>query len=361
MKYFADPEAAILLLALIVGLTVILVFGKLMGPLLVAMVLAYLLDALVMPLQRGLKLPRTVAVIIVYCLFVGCLVVGVVGLLPLLSKQFSQMMTELPEIVTSLHAYLLQLPQKYPTFIPQRTVQDLVASTNLSSDKIADWAQSFFSFSLASLANIVGWLVYLFLVPLLTLFFLKDKDSLMNWFGGYVPQERGLMLEVWQEMKRQLGRYVRGKVLELIIVSIATYIGFRAFNLNYASLLAILVGVSVILPYIGVVIVSIPVAMVGLLQWGPSAEFTYMMIVYLVIQVLDGNLLVPLLFSEAVNLHPIAIVAAVLFFGGIWGFWGLFFAIPLATLVKAVIYAWRRHAQKKEAIARSILPRKSRQ
>jgi putative permease len=61
---------------------------------------------------------------------------------------------------------------------------------------------------------------------------------------------------------------------------------------------------------------------------------------YLVIQVLDGNVLVPLLFSEAVNLHPVAIVIAVLFFGGVWGLWGVFFAIPLATMVNALLSAW---------------------
>ena len=68
----------------------------------------------------------------------------------------------------------------------------------------------------------------------------------------------------------------------------------------------------------------------------------YIIVAYGVIQALDGNVLVPWLFSEAVNLHPIAIIVAVLVFGGMWGFWGVFFAIPLATLVKAVINAWPR-------------------
>jgi putative permease len=68
------------------------------------------------------------------------------------------------------------------------------------------------------------------------------------------------------------------------------------------------------------------------------------MIAYAIIQALDGNLLVPLMFSEVVNLHPVAIILAILVFGGLWGFWGIFFAIPLATLVKAVINAWPRKA-----------------
>ncbi|WP_368165876.1 AI-2E family transporter, partial [Aeromonas sp. R9-1] len=105
-------------------------------------------------------------------------------------------------------------------------------------------------------------------------------------------------------------------------------------------LLAVAVGFSVLIPYIGAVVVTVPVAMVGLFQWGLTPEFAWLMILYLVIQALDGNVLVPVLFSEAVNLHPVAIIVAVLFFGGLWGFWGVFFAIPLATLVKAVLNVW---------------------
>ena len=75
-------------------------------------------------------------------------------------------------------------------------------------------------------------------------------------------------------------------------------------------------------------------------QWGTEPEFYYVLIAYGILQALDGNILVPLLFSEAVDLHPVAIIFAVLFFGGIWGFWGVFFAIPLATVVNAIINAW---------------------
>ena len=67
-----------------------------------------------------------------------------------------------------------------------------------------------------------------------------------------------------------------------------------------------------------------------------------MLVAYAILQALDGNVLVPILFSEAVNLHPVSIILAVLFFGGLWGFWGVFFAIPLATLIKALVQAWPR-------------------
>ena len=85
-------------------------------------------------------------------------------------------------------------------------------------------------------------------------------------------------------------------------------------------------------------------AAVALLQWGVSLDAAIAVGAYLVIHALDGNVLVPLLFSEAVAIHPVAIIVAILFFGGIWGVWGVFFAIPLAVLVKAVITAWPKKA-----------------
>jgi putative permease len=84
-------------------------------------------------------------------------------------------------------------------------------------------------------------------------------------------------------------------------------------------------------------------------QFGWSGDFALVMVIYGVIQFIDGNILVPLLFSEAVNLHPVAIITAILLFGGLWGLWGVFFAIPLATLIKAVINAWPRQSDYPDA------------
>ena len=84
---------------------------------------------------------------------------------------------------------------------------------------------------------------------------------------------------------------------------------------------------------------AIPARFAGNLD-DPQLQGITVVVAYLVIQALDGNVLVPLLFGEVVSLHPIAIIVAILVFGGLWGFWGVFFAIPLATLVNAVIRAW---------------------
>ena len=120
-------------------------------------------------------------------------------------------------------------------------------------------------------------------------------------------------------------------------------------GLDFAVLLGFLVGISVLVPYLGAVVVTFPMALVAYFQFGWSSDLVWILVAYGIIQLLDGNVLVPILFSEAVNLHPIAIIVAVLFFGGIWGFWGVFFAIPLAILLQSVLKAWAGQAEKNDA------------
>jgi len=206
--------------------------------------------------------------------------------------------------------------------------------------KLSGLGESVVKYSLASLVGLLTLAIYLILVPMMVFFLLKDKEQMLNAVRRVLPRDRGLAGQVWAEMNQQVTNYIRGKVLEMIIVGVATYLVFWVMDLRYSLLLAVLVGISVLIPYIGAMLVTIPVVIVAMFQWGLGADFWTLIVAYLVVQGLDGNVIVPLLFSEAVNLHPLVIILSVVVFGGLWGFWGVFFAIPLATLVKAVVHVW---------------------
>jgi putative permease len=188
-------------------------------------------------------------------------------------------------------------------------------------------------------------------LPLMVFFFLKDKKLILSWLANFLPEERRLLRTVWTELDIKIASYIRGKVIEVLIIWVASYIAFALMGLNFAMLLSLAVGLSVIIPYVGATVVTIPVALIAFFQWGFSPEFGWLMATYLVIQFIDGNLLVPLLFSEVVNLHPVAIIVAVVFFGSLWGVWGVFFAIPLATLIQAILKAWPAVAKSQEILS----------
>lgn len=335
-RTFSDPQIVFLTLILVVGFAVVLTMGDMLAPVLASVVIAYLLEGLVVILEdRGL--PRVFAAWIVFLVFLCFVSLVFFGLLPLLSRQVTGLIQQLPTMIAEGQTVVMQLPERFPEVISASQVEELLDGIR---GEIAGFGQQVLSMSLASVVGVLTILVYMVLMPMLVFFFLKDKALIIRWFSSVLPGERGLADLVWIEVDRQIGNYVRGKFWEIVIVWAASLLAFSFFGLQYAMLLAVLVGLSVVVPYVGATVVTFPVLLVAWFQWGSGPDFAWVTIAYLAIQALDGNVLVPLLFGEVVNLHPIAIIVAILVFGGLWGFWGVFFAIPLATLVNAVLRAW---------------------
>ena len=346
-RNFSNPQTVILALFLLGGFVLVFYMGGMLAPLLAAVVIAYLLEAIVQVMERR-GMPRLPVVILVFLLFVVVFLFLVLWLVPMLSRQVAQLAQDLPRHIDAGQKLLMRLPEIYPQLFTQEQVRDIV---NSLQKELAGLGQSLLTLSLAWIPSLIALAVYLILVPMMVFFFLKDKSQIVDWMGSYLPRQRELTTSVWREVDLQIGNYIRGKFTEILIIGGASYITFVLMGLNYAALLGVLVGLSVVIPYIGATVVTIPVAMIAYLQWGWGSEFAYLMLAYAIIQVLDGNVVVPLLFSEAVNLHPVAIIVAVLVFGGLWGFWGVFFAIPLATLVKAVLTAWPKAEEAEPADA----------
>ncbi|MGB5497153.1 MAG: AI-2E family transporter [Sedimenticolaceae bacterium] len=335
-RTFSDPQIVFLTLVLASGSAVILTMGDMLAPVLASAVIAYLLEGLVVILEKR-GLPRWLSASLVFCAFVLFLSLVLFGLLPRLSRQVTDLIQQLPSMISAGQEALMRLPERFPEVISPQQAEEILDAVRR---EIGSYGQDVLSLSVSSVVGVLTILVYLVLMPMLVFFFLKDKDVIMRWVGSFMPGARGLANQVWIEVDRQIGNYVRGKFWEIIIVWAASLLAFSFFGLQYAMLLAVLVGFSVVVPYVGATVVTFPVVLVAWFQWGWGPDFVWVTVAYLVIQALDGNLLVPLLFGEVVNLHPIAIIVAILVFGGLWGFWGVFFAIPLATLVNAVLRAW---------------------
>ncbi len=338
-RYFTDPQTVIFAFILISGFLLILVMNAYLMPILISIIIAYLFEGLVVRMNQ-ISLNRTIGASFATALMLAAILLTIFVLLPLLSRQVSDLIREMPSMFSKGQQLLSQLPQQYPDYVSTQQVADML---NFVRTEVTSLGQRVVSLSLASLVGVITFFVYLILLPLMVFFFLKDKELILDWLGGFLPDERRLVREVWRELDVKIASYVRGKFIEINVIWLLSYVVFALMGLNYAMLLSLLVGISVIVPYVGATVVTIPVALIAFSQWGVTSEFGYLMIAYAFIQFFDGNLLVPLLFSEVVNLHPIAIIVAVVFFGSLWGIWGVFFAIPLATLIQAIIKAWPSH------------------
>ncbi len=339
-RFLSDPQAIVLALSLLAGLALLLLVGDMLKPAIGSVVIAYLLEGLVRTLERW-HVPRLLAICVVISGFVLALLFALLAVIPLLVRQITQLSQQLPGMIETARAFIDTLPERYPNLLTEVQVQALVGEAEAEVNQLRN---VLLARTLSFGIGMITAVVYIVLVPVLVFFMLKDKHKILHWFNHYLPHNRGLALKVWHEVDVQVANYVRGKFWEIIIVWSATFVTFALLGLDYALLLSALVGFSVLVPYLGAIVVTVPVAAVALFQWGWSIELFYAVGAYAIIQFIDGNLLVPLIFSEVVDLHPIAILLAIMFFGGIWGFWGVFFAIPLATLVQAVLRAWPRRA-----------------
>lgn len=337
-RYFSDEEALILLVVLVAGFAAIIWFGRMLAPFFTALVLAFLLQGVVSALTRR-RVPHLLAVIMVFLAFVSVLLTLAFILMPLIWNQLVGLVQETPRMFASGQGWLDQLQERFPNIVTPDQMQTWIG---VAGREISQLGQRALTLSLTSLGNVMSLIIYLVLVPILVFFMLKDREALVGFTLSLLPQKRTLLTRIWHEMDRQIANYIRGKSIEIVIVGTVAYITFAFFGLPYTALLAVLVGFSVLVPYIGAAVATIPVAAVAGFHFGISEQFVYVLVAYGVLQALDGNVLAPVLFSETNNIHPVSIIVAVLFFGGIWGFWGVFFAIPLATLLKALVYAWPR-------------------
>ena len=337
-RYFSNEEAIYLVALLVVGFLVLFTLGGVLAPVLTGLVLAFLLQGLVKQLVDW-RVPERAAVWLAFLLFIGVLTALALFVAPLVWQQLRALVEALPGLVGRWREAAGDLAQAFPELL---TEAQITAWLEAATSQVGSIGASALEALVANLSSMVGILIYLVLVPISVFFFLKDRRRIMGWLLSALPKKRSLIQRVGEEMNQQLANYVRGKFIEILIVGFVTFVTFTLLGLNYAALLGVLVGVSVLIPFVGAAVVTIPVALVGIIQFGWSWELAYVMAAYGIIQALDGNVLVPLLFSEAVDLHPITIIVAVLAFGGLWGVWGVFFAIPLATLVKAIINAWPR-------------------
>ena len=337
-RYFSRPDAIFLISVLLVIALVLYALAGALAPVLTGLVLAFLLQGLVGRLEK-LGSPRLLAIAVAMIVLIGTVATAVLLVVPLLWQQAADLLALAPTLVGMLRDGLSSLAEAFPEFI---TEEQILGVVNESSKELGNLSGVLLESAFSQVFSLFGLLIYLVLVPISVFFLLKDKELLMAHLASLLPKDRPLLDAVGSEMNAQLGNYVRGKAVEILLVGTVTFVTFLFFGLNYAALLGVLVGISVLIPFIGAAIVTLPVFMIAVLQFGWSLDLAWVMLAYAIIQFLDGNVLVPLLFSEAVDLHPITIIIAILAFGGLWGLWGVFFAIPLATFIKAIYAAWPR-------------------
>ncbi len=375
LRHFSQPGTTEFALVLICAFLMVYYLMWLVGPLVVALCIAYCLDGLVSALDHGCGIGRRFGSVLVMLGFVGFAVLITVLIVPQVIRQCGQFYNGIVALSQETAAQALEEEELLPGYdagsetfsmtvedFDKTVVRHLYSAADYLPDPVASMineddllhaiqsaraavtsyvAEIIRTQLMPSVMNAVSFAMYLIVVPIFTFLMLYNKHVLQKRVQTYLlPNNQVLIHELWPSLNGQIAGYIRGKMLHIIIIAICNTFAFKLMGLNYAFLLGLGVGLSVVVPYVGAVVIAIPVVLVAVMQFGFDMQLVWVLAIYLVIQLLDGNVLPPMLFSKALNLDAFTSLAAILIFGGLWGFWGGFFSIPLATLIKTLIVRW---------------------
>ncbi|WP_057736567.1 AI-2E family transporter [Liquorilactobacillus uvarum] len=317
-----------------------IIAGTVLPPLIFGVVIYYLLNPLVKLLEK--KLSRAWVITVIYVLILVLLAIGGIQLLFLVQDQATELLKRFPEILKGFQNNFDSATKNLPF---ANEVNQLVKSVDLNSNKIGDFSSKYFSDGLKGFGGVFSAVTTIFLTiltgPIVAFFLLKDKEKFYNFVKKIVPPFfRNDFNELFKIVDQQIGGYLKGQIVASIILGILYWPAFLLIGLNYAGAISLAAGILCIIPYIGPFAVFIP----GLIV---AFQTSFMMavkfvVVWFVIQFLHGELVVPRVMGDKVQLHPITVLLVLLVMGDLMGLVGVIFGIPIYCLVKVlVIYLFR--------------------
>lgn len=303
--------------------------GNVLTPFLIGAGVAYVMDPIADRLERmGLSRTMSVALLTVATLFVF---VGVMLLIvPMLVRQVLQLIDFAPSAFHTVQQWLSQrFPELFPADgqIPQQ-LQDLAG-------RVSEQIGKFLPTVLSSLGNIIGVVVLLLIVPVVAFYLLLDWDHMVERVVDLLPREhRDTICEIGNQINDSLSGFLRGQGLVTLILATFYSIGLFAVGLPFGLVIGILAAVLSVIPYVGVFtggVISMAVA--AFTFWNEPVWILAVAAVFVVGQLIEGNVLQPKIIGSHVGLHPVWLMIALAVFGTLFGFVGLVVAVPLGAIM----------------------------
>jgi len=309
-------------------------------PILISLIVTFLLDPMVQFFERE-KIGRTASIFIVYALIfiISLLILLLIGppnwkgMVQALKADFPRYIGRALEYLNSL----LAVAQQHLPFIKNYDIPE----------RVHEWAQSVFELVLLQTPKSAMRIGSLFLlVPLFSFFFLRDSRRIMRGLIALTPNRYfEMVLDIYDHVSWQLAHFIRGRILEALIIGIVVWLGLSLTDIRYAPILAIIAGVTNLLPYIGPIIGMIPGLVIALVDLGMGGQFWWIFCVYLLIAqiILDNFILIPILISRVSNLHPLLVILAIVMGGKLYGVLGMIIGVPIASIINIIILEIRQY------------------
>lgn len=307
-------------------------------PLLLSLVLTFLLEPVVSQLEKFLS--RSGSILVIYVLMLGICLALALWFIPQWNAFVVNVGSDLPRYTDTLTGHLKNLFDALHDRFPLIKVYDLPT-------RLSGWIQQLLAAILTSTpksALKIGGL--LMIVPLFTFFFLRDGRQIRRAAVALSPNRHyEMILDISYLISRQLSQFIRGRVLEALIIGLVVTIGLSLTDLRYAPVLGFFAGITNLVPYIGPIIGMIPGLLIAFVDFGASPQFWWIVLVYVVIAqvIVDNFILIPVLISRVSNLHPLWVFFAIIVGGKLYGVIGMIIGVPIVSIIKITLLEIRTY------------------
>ncbi|WP_186576496.1 AI-2E family transporter [Aquibacillus kalidii] len=306
------------------------VIMRILTPFLIAGLIAYLLHPIVEKLH-DFNYPRWLAIIGIYLLFFGGIGYLSYKTYPVLIEQLKDLNQNLPFLIDKYRSLIYDLYES-TSFLPETFHDQLDEFFH----EVQEMVSTFLTNSVKQVTKLMDVVVIVAVIPVLVFYMLKDFKLIKSTLWKLTPkryQEKGTELAI--EIDKSLGNYIRGQLLVCFFVALTSYGILWLIGMKYPLLLAILMGVTNIIPYFGPILGSVPAIIIGFTI--SMKMVIYVILGVFVVQIIEGNLLSPFIVGKSINIHPILIILALLVGGELGGIIGMIIAVPVLTIVKVLV------------------------
>ncbi|HWP82766.1 MAG TPA: AI-2E family transporter [Bacteroidota bacterium] len=312
---------------LLIGFWVASFFPDLVLALIASILVAFMLKPLVKFLEFRLGLRRSLAILLVFLIVGGSTVLAAMEIVPFIVNRVQGLYDQFKTF--PFDQKLLEASQDLAEDIPFFTAEEVAAKTRSIMNGGIQAIGSF-------LENVVGLLVTLSIVPFITYFILAEGDIALKKLIERVPNKYFEMtMNVLYKIQRDLVGYLRGWILDSIIIGILSIVGLMLIGIDYPFIIGTIAGIANLVPYLGPIVGAVPAFLVSLTQYGDFRMLVPIVILTVTIQAIDNIIVQPVCFSKSVDMHPLTVIIVLVIGNQLMGVAGMILGIPIATILKA--------------------------
>ncbi|MGE0528570.1 MAG: AI-2E family transporter [Bdellovibrionales bacterium] len=326
------------LLALLSSLFLILLtVENLLVSSLLAFVISYTLGPVVNHLER-LAISRTLATVVVYVVAGVLLTLVGLWLFPYIGETLARLQADMPRIITGVGEFISEVEARLHTMVGPLSSVELTSGVET---QLTAWTQQFFG----ELPGFVKtFLTVMLLGPFLSFFMVKDGRTVSRAVMGLVPNHLfETALNLLHQINVQIGQFVRARILESVIVGLVTALGLFLIAFPYAILLGLVAGATNLIPYLGPLLGAVPAFLIAMVNGYSGLTVALLAAVYIVAQLIDAGILIPMLVAKIVDLHPVTVIVVIIAGAQVMGVLGMIISIPVASTIKVTVGTIYRH------------------